>query len=121
MMSAKLPQVRLRHIIDSIDGIVEATAGLEASEITESFVLMRALERSVQIISEACKELPAEMRASEPAMPWSDIIGIGNILRHEYHRVRDETLLDILVVHLPALRRVAATMLQRLEPGRSQD
>jgi uncharacterized protein with HEPN domain len=120
-MSAKLPQVRLRHIIDSIDGIMEATAGLEASDITESFVLMRALERSVQIISEACKELPAELRASEPAMPWSDIIGIGNVLRHEYHRVRDETLLDILVVHLPALRRVAATMLQRLEPGRSQD
>ncbi len=118
-MSAKLPQVRLRHIIDSIDGIVEATAGLDASEITESFVLMRALERSVQIISEACKELPAELRASDPTMPWSDIIGIGNILRHEYHRVRDETLLDILRVHLPALRLVAMTMLERLEPDQS--
>lgn len=118
-VSAKLPQVRLRHIIDSIDGIVEATAGLDASEIMESFVLMRALERSVQIISEACKELPAELRSSDPTMPWSDIIGIGNILRHEYHRVRDETLLDILRVHLPALRLVAMTMLERLEPDQS--
>lgn len=119
MPSAKLPQVRLRHIIDSIDGIVEATTGLDDAEITGSFVLMRALERALQIVSEACKELPPELRASEPAVPWSDIIGIGNILRHEYHRVRDETLLDILAVHLPALKRVAVGMLKRLEPDGS--
>nr|WP_291829733.1 HepT-like ribonuclease domain-containing protein [Bosea sp. (in: a-proteobacteria)] len=44
---------------------------------------------------------------------------MGNILRHEYHRVRDETLLDILRVHLPALRLVAMAMLERLEPDQS--
>jgi uncharacterized protein with HEPN domain len=115
MQSAKLPQVRLRHIVDSIDGITDATRGLTPHEISQSFVLMRALERSIQIISEASKELPAELRASEPAVPWADVIGIGNILRHEYHRVRDETLLSILTEQLPTLKRVAMTMLARLE------
>jgi uncharacterized protein with HEPN domain len=122
MRSAKLPQVRLKHIIDSIDsidGIAGATADLPTREILESFVLMRALERAIQIISEASKELPAELRATEPSIPWVDVIGIGNILRHEYHRVRDETLLDILVNRLPALKTAAARMLERLESRRS--
>jgi uncharacterized protein with HEPN domain len=111
MQSAKLPQVRLKHIIESIDGIVAATTGLTGQEIAGSFVLMRALERAIQIISEAAKELPADMRAAEPSVPWTDVISIGNVLRHEYHRVREETLLTILVDELPALRLVAARLL----------
>lgn len=101
MQSGKLPEVRLKHIIESIDGIVDATAGVSNREITESFVLMRALERAIQIVSEAAKELPAEMRSAEPSVPWTDVIGTGNVLRHEYHRVREETLLAILANELP--------------------
>ncbi|AMJ62122.1 HepT-like ribonuclease domain-containing protein [Bosea sp. PAMC 26642] len=115
MQSGKLPQVRLRHIIESIDGIIDATTGVSGREIAESFVLMRALERAIQIISEAAKELPAEMRALEPSVPWTDVIGIGNVLRHEYHRVREETLLAILTDELPVLRLAAVRLLAGIE------
>ncbi|PZO01900.1 MAG: hypothetical protein DCF30_06335 [Hyphomicrobiales bacterium] len=118
MQSAKLPQVRLCHIIECIDGIVAATDGLTQREVSDSFVLMRALERAIQIISEAAKELPAELRAQEPTVPWADVIGIGNILRHEYHRVRDETLFAILVEQLPELRLVAMRLLSGIEVQR---
>lgn len=104
MTSAKLPQVRLRHIMEHIDGILSATADLSPAEVTSNYLTVRAVERSVQIISEAAKELPAELRAQEPQVPWQDIIGIGNLLRHEYYRIRDADMLDILRVHLPNLR-----------------
>jgi uncharacterized protein with HEPN domain len=114
MSGTKLPRVRLQHILDTIDGILAAADGLDDAAIAESFVLLRASERAVQIISEAAKELPAEMRAAEPETPWRSIIGIGNLLRHEYYRIRPDDIVDILRNHLPALREAASRMLVRL-------
>jgi len=115
MASAKLPQVRLAHMLEHIDGILAATAGMQPSEITGNYLVVRALERSVQIISEAAKELPPELRAHEPDVPWQNIIGIGNLLRHEYYRIRDTDMLDILQVHLPHLRPALVRLLAFLE------
>ena len=53
MSSAKAPQVRLQHILDQIDGIVAATQGRDFAEVQDSFLYERAVERAVQIISEA--------------------------------------------------------------------
>jgi uncharacterized protein with HEPN domain len=113
METVKSARSRLLHIIQNIDGILNATEGVEPQQVIESYVLMRALERAIQIISEASKELPSDLRAFEPGIPWRDVIGIGNILRHEYHRVRDETLLAILTDQLPELRRAALRLLDR--------
>ena len=87
MISAKLPQVRLQHMLENIDGVLDITAGQTISAILESFVLIRATERALQIISEAAKELPPDVRDREPGVPWKNIIGIGNLLRHEYYRL----------------------------------
>ncbi|WP_245276356.1 HepT-like ribonuclease domain-containing protein [Methylocapsa aurea] len=62
MVSAKLPQARLQHILAQIDGIVAATQGLAFEQVNNSFLYERAVERAVQIISEAAKELRLELR-----------------------------------------------------------
>lgn len=93
MVSAKDSRARLRHVLENIDGVLDLTAGLRIETIVESFVLIRATERAFQIISEAAKELPADVRDMEPDVPWRNIIGIGNLLRHEYYRI-DATVLD---------------------------
>jgi uncharacterized protein with HEPN domain len=49
----------------------------------------------VQIISEAARALPPDFLAKYSAAPWSAIIGIGNILRHEYQRLDDKQLPEI--------------------------
>jgi len=48
-------------------------------------------------------------------VPWSAIIGIGNILRHEYQRVEDERIWEIVTVHLPQLRPVIMAILTEIE------
>ncbi len=111
MESAKQPSVRLRHILETIDGILLATKGMSQQELSNSFLAVRALERSIQIISEAAKELPADLRAEEPDVPWRDLIGIGNLLRHEYYRIRAADLWDILHRHLPLLRTAIVRLL----------
>jgi uncharacterized protein with HEPN domain len=52
----------------------------------------RTVERAAQIVSEAAKALPPEFLARYADAPWPSIIGIGNILRHEYQRLDDKQL-----------------------------
>jgi uncharacterized protein with HEPN domain len=111
MPSAKSPQARLRHMLENIDAIIAATHGKTPADIAADYLVQRALERAVEIISEAARALPPEMRAQEPDVPWKDIIGIGNLLRHEYYRIRGDTMLDILNNHLPRLRPAVARLL----------
>ena len=114
MVSAKSPRVRLQHVIDQIDGIVTATQGLSSAEIANSYIHARAVERAVQIISEAANELPPELRGKYPNVHWQPIIGIGNLLRHEYYRINPRDLWEIVTTHLPALRPVIARMLTEI-------
>ena len=74
MNSAKLPSVRLRHMLDEIDAVLAATKDSSAEEIMDDYLKRRAVvERAIQIISEAAKELPPEVRAEEPDVPWASI------------------------------------------------
>lgn len=115
MISAKAPETRLQHIINTIDGMLEATAGRSAEQIRHDFALSLALERAVQIVSEAAKELPAEVRDRAPEIPWANIIRIGNLLRHEYYRIQYDVLFEILRTDFPTLRAAALHLLGSLE------
>ncbi|WP_274629948.1 DUF86 domain-containing protein [Arvimicrobium flavum] len=85
----------------SIDAITAATQNRSSEEIVADYVMQRTLERAIEIISEAAKSLSSEIRQRKPDVPWSDIISIGNMLRHEYYRIREDVMLNILNTHLP--------------------
>lgn len=114
MAATRNPHVRLLHIRDEIDGVTAAIEGVSFAQYKASYSLRRTAERAVQIISEAAKALPERQLAQYPEAPWSAIIGIGNILRHEYQEIDDRRLRDIVTVHLPQLRAVVDRMLEDL-------
>jgi uncharacterized protein with HEPN domain len=114
MCLAKLPQVRLQHILDQIDGVSSAISHMNFEQIKDNFIYERAVERAVQIISEAVKELPIDLRNKYQDVHWKPIIGIGNLLRHEYYRIKSRDMWEIATVHLPALRPVIVQMLDEL-------
>jgi uncharacterized protein with HEPN domain len=115
MAASKSPHLRLFHIRDEIDGMASALQNVTFADYQESYTLRRAAERAVQIVSEAAKTLPSEMLARHSEAPWNAIIGIGNILRHEYQRVDDRRLWEIVTVHLPELRPVIMAMIDELK------
>ena len=98
-------------MLENIDAIIAATHGRTPPDIAADYLVQRALEQAVEIISEAARPLPPEMRAQEPDVRWKDIIGIGNLLRHEYYRIRGDTMLYILNNHLPRLKPAVARLL----------
>jgi uncharacterized protein with HEPN domain len=114
MAASKSPRARLLHIRDEIEGVAMIVRGLSFLQYQRSYMHRRAVERAVQIVSEAAKALPADFLAKYPNAPWNAIIGIGNILRHEYQRLDDKQLWEIATVHLPQLQPIVAQMLTEL-------
>jgi uncharacterized protein with HEPN domain len=114
MAASKSPRARLLHIRDEIEGVAMVVRGVSFAQYQGSYMHRRAVERAVQIVSEAAKALPPNFIAQYPNAPWSAIIGIGNILRHEYQRLDDRQLWEIATVHLPNLQPIVAQMLAEL-------
>jgi uncharacterized protein with HEPN domain len=86
---------RLQDIISSInkiDALLEET-GFEV--LYNDHVARAAFERFLEILSEASRYIPEAMKADEPSIPWPKVAGIGNHLRHAYHRVDFEILWNI--------------------------
>jgi uncharacterized protein with HEPN domain len=111
MAASKSPRARLLHIRDEIESVAMIVGDLSFVRYQGSYMHRRAVEPAVQIVSEATKALPADLLAKHPNAPWSAIIGIGNILRHEYQRLDDKQLWEIATVHLPKLQPIVAQML----------
>jgi uncharacterized protein with HEPN domain len=111
MKSAKHPEVRLAHMLQQIDIVASAIQNLTPVQARGNVILNLAIERSVQIVSEAAKELPPELRNRYQDVHWQAIIGIGNLLRHEYYRINPADIWDIATVHFPALRSVVVRMI----------
>ena len=62
------------------------------------------VERNLEIISEASRRIPDRLKATEPDVPWQEIAGIGNVLRHDYGVVRPDILWGVRTNRLAALK-----------------
>ena len=78
-------------------------------------VAIAALERFVERISEASRRVDLTVKAREAAIPWGDIAGIGNILRHDYDSVDLAILWNIATRELPALEEAVGRLLAGLD------
>lgn len=103
-MTQKLVRPALRAILEAIDGIENATAGKTLDEYAADWLVRHAVQRGIEIISEAARRIPPELQATQPAVPWAQIMGIGNILRHEYHRISDVVVWNVVQEHLARLK-----------------
>ena len=64
------------------------------------------VERGIEIISEASRHLPDDLKARNAGIPWPNIAGIGNILRHNYERIAAPIMWTLARDDLPHLLRV---------------
>jgi uncharacterized protein with HEPN domain len=91
-------------ILDAIDMIVQFTAGMDFEGFRSNPMAVAAVERKIQIVSEAAIRLGDEAERCCPDQPWRDIRGIGNQLRHAYERIDLETIWNSAKDDLAPLR-----------------
>jgi uncharacterized protein with HEPN domain len=90
-------------------------AGVDFSNYRHDYKLRRAVERCVEIVSEASRGTPNELKAEFAKQPWPEIAAIGNLLRHGYDRVDDLIMWKIATRSLPELRPTIVAAIKRAE------
>jgi uncharacterized protein with HEPN domain len=103
--------IALHDILQTIDAVAEMVADLDLDGFQADYRTQRAVERCIEIVSEASRRIPGSEKARFPDVPWTDIAGIGNILRHEYHRVAAPVIWRTATRSLPELRPTIAAKL----------
>ena len=100
----------LRAILDAIEGIESAVRGKSLDDFGGDWLLRHGIQRGLEIISEAARRVPAELQRTQPNIPWPRVMGIGNILRHEYHRISDVIVWNVVRDDLPSLKAAVAAI-----------
>lgn len=59
---------------------------------------------AIEIISEASRSIPEDVKMTRSEIPWEKVAAIGNILRHEYHALSDRIIWNVVVDELPKLK-----------------
>lgn len=101
---ARSPAPVLSDILAAIAGIEHAIAGKSYEQFKADWLVRHAVQRAIEIISEACRHLPDHLLAPYAEVPWAKIRASGNVLRHEYFRVADDVIWSVIVDELPALK-----------------
>ena len=108
------PKERIRDILECIDRIARySSRGRSAFEQDE--LIQNWFVRNLQILGEAARSLPAEVRDRDRSIPWAEIIGMRNILVHDYFGIDTEIVWQVVDVQLPKLKSQVAELLASLE------
>jgi len=102
-MPAPSPINSLIDIVEAIEIIHSELAGLTLEQFEGDRRKRWLVERGIEIISEASRRLPADMKARHADIPWRKVAGIGNVLRHEYADVAPDVLWHVVQDNLPPL------------------
>lgn len=87
---------RLWDMLDAARTAIEFTKGLRCDDLLKDRKTRHALERSLEIIGEAARCVSPETRENLPGIPWRSMIGLRNVLAHEYGDIRYEILWAIV-------------------------
>jgi uncharacterized protein with HEPN domain len=107
-----------RSPADHFHDILHAIALIHEFIGTSTFEVYRhdlktksSVERQFQILSEAAYRLGAEAETLCPGPDWVGLRGIGNVLRHAYHRTDDDAIWKAVTIELPPLKEAVAKAL----------
>lgn len=99
-----------------VDAALEYTAGMEQGDFLANRLVFDATVRNIELIGEAARNIPEQIRDSTPEIPWRQIIATRNRLIHAYLGIDEDTLWSIIRDDLPALREHLGQM-QKRWPG----
>lgn len=111
----------LDDILEGIGAIEEYTRGLSGEEFARDRKTFDAVIRNLEVIGEACGNVPEAIREQYPEIPWRKIVGLRNVVIHHYFGVDPDTIWFIVRRQLPELKDGVETILRDLKSPLRED
>jgi uncharacterized protein with HEPN domain len=100
---SKAPIEFLKHIADECAYLLSVSKGLSKDAFVDNETLKRAVVRSLEIIGEASKKIPADFKVKWGSIEWKNMAGMRDRLIHDYIGVNYSIVWDVLVNKIPQL------------------
>lgn len=94
----------LADILTAITEIDDFTRGINYEEFTTDKKTINAVIRSLEVLGEATKHIPAPFRKKHPDIPWSKMAGLRDVLIHDYMGVDLMTVWKVVRERLPEVK-----------------
>ena len=92
----------LEDMIQSMERIVEYIQGYELHDFRKDFRTVDAVIRNFEVIGEASKNIPQEIKIKYQDVPWEEMYRLRNKITHEYFGIDYEIIWDIANNYIPA-------------------
>ncbi|MDP2959544.1 MAG: DUF86 domain-containing protein [Longimicrobiales bacterium] len=108
-------RILLGDILEAAELLERYTRDLTFEQFAEDTEKQDAVARRLEVIGEATKALPQDLRERYPAVPWREIAGARDVLIHEYFRIDLELAWQMVQEDVPDLAEQVRTILEDLK------
>lgn len=106
---------RLQDILEAIIEIEDIIRGISFDQFASDRRIRLLTERLLEIVCEASRAIPDEVKQRQPDMDWRKMVDFGNLLRHAYHTTKAEIVWDVIQSRLPPLKSFVENLIR--SPG----
>ena len=105
----------LEDILECCEKIQRFTVGMTQADFQQDDRTYDAVVRNLEIIGEATKHIPDDVRQMMPDIEWRKVAGLRDMLAHVYFGIDDNILWDVVENKTPELQRAVAAFLSSRE------